>query len=256
MTVEVGRHIEMLDLDGRLLFEAAGRVELTAPVPTCPQWDIRELLAHIGYVHRWATAYVAGAVSEMVDELDDEAILAAAPPDGEILEWFREGHASLVRALADAPSDLVCWTFLEAPSPLAFWARRQAHETCVHRVDAQLAARVDVGAIDPECAVDGIEELLMGFFGREPAEEPPTLDVLGVIGIETADGSARWAIEILADRFRTSRGFDLSDTVVRGPAADLYLLLWNRRPGLDGVEVEGSVELLDIWRGRSQVVWA
>ena len=33
-----------------------------------------------------------------------------------------------------------CWTFLPAPSPLAFWARRQAHETAIHRADAQLAA--------------------------------------------------------------------------------------------------------------------
>lgn len=33
-----------------------------------------------------------------------------------------------------------CWTFLDAPSPLAFWARRQAHETAIHRADAQLAA--------------------------------------------------------------------------------------------------------------------
>jgi len=43
-------------------------------------------------------------------------------------------------ALSAAPPDLRCWTFLPAPSPLAMWARRQAHETTVHRVDAELAA--------------------------------------------------------------------------------------------------------------------
>ncbi|MGO9557887.1 MAG: maleylpyruvate isomerase family mycothiol-dependent enzyme [Acidimicrobiales bacterium] len=254
--MEVSGHIEMLDENGRLLLEAAGRVDLGAPVPTCPTWDLRDLLAHIGYVHRWATAYVAGALTEMVDELDDEAILGAGPPDDEIVGWFGDGHAALVKALTEAPADLDCWTFLEAPSPLAFWARRQAHETCIHRVDAELAAGVGVAPIEREWAADGIDELLLGFFGHEPAEAPPAGDVLSVIGIEPVDDSRRWAVKILADRFRTSKGFDRCDTVVRGPASDLYLLLWNRRLGLDGLEVEGSPELLDTWRDRSQLVWA
>ena len=52
----------------------------------------------------------------------------------------RQGCADLVAALAAAPDDLECWTFLPAPSPRAMWARRQAHETAIHRVDAELAA--------------------------------------------------------------------------------------------------------------------
>jgi len=42
--------------------------------------------------------------------------------------------------LASAPPDLDCLTFLAAPSPLAMWARRQAHETAIHRVDAESPA--------------------------------------------------------------------------------------------------------------------
>src|SRR5262249_53658636 len=58
----------------------------------------------------------------------------------ELPGWFREGHAALVQALSVAGPDLNCWAFLAAPSPLAFWARRQAHETAIHRVDAGQAA--------------------------------------------------------------------------------------------------------------------
>ena len=32
-----------------------------------------------------------------------------------------------------------CFAFLPAPSPLAFWARRQAHETGIHRADVESA---------------------------------------------------------------------------------------------------------------------
>ena len=42
--------------------------------------------------------------------------------------------------LRSAPADLDCFTFLPAESARHFWARRQAHETAIHRVDAENAA--------------------------------------------------------------------------------------------------------------------
>ena len=33
---------------------------LRAPVPTCPDWTVRNLVAHQGMVHRWAAAIVRG----------------------------------------------------------------------------------------------------------------------------------------------------------------------------------------------------
>jgi hypothetical protein len=75
-----------------------------------------------------------------VDRASEAAILAGGPGDDELPGWFREGHASLVRVLEAADPDMTCWTFLDAPSSVAFWARRQAHETAIHRVDAEQAA--------------------------------------------------------------------------------------------------------------------
>ena len=49
---------------------------------------------------------------------------APLPDDGELVDWYVAGHSALVEALATAPTDLQCWSFLAAPSPLAFWARR------------------------------------------------------------------------------------------------------------------------------------
>ncbi len=63
-------------------------------------------------------------------------------------------------------------TFLkDAPAPREFWARRQAHETTIHMVDAQsaLLGRVpstDEAGISSAFAADGLDELLRGFFTR------------------------------------------------------------------------------------------
>jgi len=46
---------------------------------------------------------------------------AEEPRDG-LEEWFAEGHFALVATLTEAAPDLECWTFLLAPSPLAFWS--------------------------------------------------------------------------------------------------------------------------------------
>ncbi len=164
--MNVDEHIDALAHEGELLVGASRSADLEAAVPSCPGWRLRDLLAHIGYVHRWAATYVSEGLTEMVDEPEETGILAAAPTGDALRDWVEEGHASLVRILSCAPPDLSCWTFLNAPSPLAMWARRQAHETAIHRTDAQLAAGQAVTAFDPAFAVDGIEELIFGFLSR------------------------------------------------------------------------------------------
>ena len=90
-------------------------------------------------MHRWATGIVAGPRTQPWDvDLDD--VVGTWPADADLIGWFGDGVGRLVATLSRAEPDLACWTFLDAPSPLAMWARRQAHETSVHRVDAELAA--------------------------------------------------------------------------------------------------------------------
>src|SRR5260370_26215642 len=115
-------HIACLDREGDLLAWAAGRAGLDAPAPTCPGWRIRDLLAHLGFVHRWAAGYIAEERTEASAEPGDEEILRLAPADESLVGWFREGHASLVSVLAAAAPAARCWTLLPAPSPPASWA--------------------------------------------------------------------------------------------------------------------------------------
>jgi hypothetical protein len=133
-------YIDAIKIDGDLLANAAEKTSLDADLPTCPDWTVRDLLKHITYVHRWAAGYVAGALTERVARLSEAEIMQTPSDDSSAVARFRDGYHALTQTLGAASPDLQCWTFLEAPSALIFWARRQAHETAIHRVD------VDVGA--------------------------------------------------------------------------------------------------------------
>ncbi|HTZ10542.1 MAG TPA: maleylpyruvate isomerase family mycothiol-dependent enzyme [Acidimicrobiales bacterium] len=251
--MEIHEHIAWLDREGPLLLDAVARTALTTPVPPCPAWTLRDLLAHIGFVHRWATSYIVEALTERVDRPGETGLLAEAPSDERLRDWVREGHAALVHALSNAPADLRCWTFLDAPSPLAFWARRQAHETTMHRVDAEIAASREITTIDPSLAVDGIDELLFGFMSRGRRESKG--DLVGTAALVVTDEPSRWTLQIWVDHVEAQRGADGADATIFGSARDLYVWLWNRRPTA-GLEVTGRAELLDQWGSGQGLTWS
>jgi hypothetical protein len=53
-------HLGALVRSGAALGEAAAAAGLEAKVPTCPAWDVTDLLVHQGMVHRWAAANLRG----------------------------------------------------------------------------------------------------------------------------------------------------------------------------------------------------
>lgn len=239
--MRIADFIETLDHEGRLFADAAQRADAGAPVPGCPGWRVRDLVAHLGSVHRWATTFVA--------ERRQRAVRRAGAPelaDDALVPWLREGHAHLVDTLGAAPPELSCWTFLPAPSPLAFWARRQAHETTVHRVDAELAHGDPVSPVRPDFAADGVDELLTGFITRENSalrtRSPATL---GVYATDVPDAS--WTVHLSDGPPRTERTPGTADCRYEGTAAELYLVLWNRLPH-ETVRITGDAALPRLWR--------
>jgi len=257
MGVELGELIDVLEHEGAAFACAAEKAGLDSSVPTCPEWTVRELVRHLGYVHRWAATYVREARVGVLGDEEEEAAIGPLPDDdAELLPWFRDGHGALVATLRAAPADVQCWHFLRAPTPLLFWARRQAHETAVHRSDAESAAgESPVTGVDSAFAVDGIDELLLGFYmrrgGRLRAESPCSLLVEA---LDVPD--AAWLVKIGPDGAEIARSpaTPAGDCVLRAPASDLYLALWNRR-GTDDLDVHGDRSVLDLWRERATVRW-
>ena len=244
--MEITEHIEALRRDGELLAAAAAAAGPDAPVPPCPDWRVRDLVRHCGSVHRWATEIVTTAAPDLSRI---GGLAAAEPDDAELMDWFREGHAGVVAALENAPDDLECFTFIPGSPARAFWARRQAHETTIHRADAESPVG-RITPVEPAIAADGIDELVMGFIprrrGRLRSDTPRSL------AIEPTDAAGGWRVEIGSEGSTTSRGTGAAGTTVRAPASDLFLLLWNRC-GAEGIEVLGDASTLELWRGLARI---
>jgi uncharacterized protein (TIGR03083 family) len=213
----------------------AERAGLDAAVPTCPDWQVRDLVAHQGMVHRWATALVGGErpTDEEVAGYEAAGLQAKDP-----LSWLADGGQRLAQALRAAPEDPRAFVFLnDAPAPRAFWARRQCHETTMHAVDALAASlgrppkpgEVWIGA---ELAGDGIDELLGGFLTRPRA--PLRNDDEALLVVRPDDLPDWWEVELGPRPAVTTRhGAELeppddADWELSGGAVELYLRLWNR----------------------------
>lgn len=253
--MEITEHIAALSEEGRLLAAAAAQAGPGASVPTCPGWQIRHLLRHTGMVHRWAAGFITeGHTAPYPDggepDLDGEELLA----------WFREGHRHLVRSLEAAPADLNCWTFMPAPSPLAFWSRRQLNETTVHRVDAESALGGPLTTVDADRAADGIDELLTGFHARPKSRVRSA--VPRTLRVRAMDMDAVWTVRISEEPPQTVRtpatGPDDAtghvDCELSGTAEGLYLTLWNRLP-LAAVTLRGDRAVARLWTDNSAITW-
>jgi len=244
--MEITEHIEALRRDGELLATAAAAAGPDAPVPPCPAWQVRDLVRHCGSVHRWATEIVTTAAPDLSRI---GGLTPAYPDDAELVDWFREGHAGMISALETAPDDLECFTFIPGSPARAFWARRQAHETAIHRADAESPAG-RITPVAPAIAADGIDELVVGFLsrrgGRLRSDTPRSL------AIEPTDATGGWRVEIGDEGSTSTRGTGAAGTTVRGPASDLFLLLWNRR-GTEGLDVIGDASTLELWRSLAKI---
>jgi uncharacterized protein (TIGR03083 family) len=255
--MEIAEHITALRREGEWLADAAERAGLDATVPPCAPWQVKDLLRHTGYVHRWAARHVTECLDQILDGPSEEEILRGGADDARLVAWFRDGHAALVQTLATADPAVECATFIAAPSPLAFWARRQAHETAIHRADAESAAGA-TPEYAPGFAADGIDELITGFGRRRKYQPGSTTDGVRLRVVATDTGDA-WLIEARDSRLQPRRDADgpaEAGCTVTGPASGLYLYLWNRADAAAaGVTVTGDPGLLSAWQSSVRVRW-
>jgi len=216
-------------------------------VPSCPEWDLAELLRHAGTVHRWAATMVERSSQERLsrEDMDWER-----PEDPNALaEWLAEG-ADFVEPRfrgADPGTPMWAWGW---PKTAAFWPRRMLHETGVHRADAELALGHEP-AFDPEIAADGVDELLDNLpHARYFAPRIAELKGGGAIALRATDTGDAWRIELKPDGFRWARDNGDADATLATPASELLLTVYGRRPAR-AESVTGDTALLEHWLANS-----
>ncbi len=195
--------------------------DLAASVPACPDWTARDLVVHLGDVHRW--------VVQLINTGNTDDPTPEAPDDDALCAWYRGTAGALIDLLAATDPGHPVWTFGSRPRTAAFWSRRQAHEVGVHLWDLGAAAGEDAG-YDDELAMDGIDEVVTVFFPRQVrlARMPPLSTSLA---LAPDDHPERWVLsgDGTATGPEPAGGTALAaEATVAGPAAAILLLLWGR----------------------------
>ncbi len=245
--------IDAIAIEGYRLADAADIAGLDAKVPSCPRWRVRDLVRHTGGVHRWAGGHLRTPQKDLINSGPLASQFGGWPDDAGLVDWYRGEVDLLVRSLRDASDDIETATFLQAPTPKHFWARRQCHEVEIHRIDADLAAGISM-PVDAARAADGIDELLSGFVSRTTGKLRTETPLTMVIAPE--DVSDRWSVVISAERPAVSRDVVADgDVTVSGTADVVYRCLWNRA-GIDDVAVRGDPTALSLFKERIKIRWS
>jgi hypothetical protein len=156
--MDESRYLECLAADHGDLRDAAASVELTVPVPNCPGWTMGDLVFHVAevYLHK-VTVMRTG---EWPEQWPPPGAEHEAP-----LPLLGRGYGQLIAEFgARQPTDAVP-TWYDPDETVAFWIRRMAQETVIHRIDAEQAAGLPVTVVPDDLAVDGVDEVLKRFLG-------------------------------------------------------------------------------------------
>jgi len=226
---------------GILAAELADAGRLDVIVPWVPAWTARDLVGHLGTVHRWATAIVRAGTT-------DGPPRGVEPPDDDLLGWYAAGHTSLVQALREVPPDSPAWHMSPAaPKVAGSWARRQAHELAVHRMDLEAAAGVEHAPLDPALADDGVDELLSMIVPRW-AHTEPLAGAEAVVAVASTDTGRQWEVRVTRGEVTIAPSWTgAADATVTGGGTALLRHLWGR-PG--NVRVDGDAAAEALLRGR------
>lgn len=205
--------------------EAIDHADPAAPVVTCGDWTVRDLVEHLAGVYTWA-AHRAGGPSIRVEATDD------------LVDLYRSAAGVLLAAFDELDPNNPCWTLLDDDAAkdrprvgtVRFWHRRQANETLVHLWDLDHACGRATEGIDDAEWFDCLSEVAEVMAPRQVR--------LGRV----APPAVRLQFQVFdrASVVLPSRP-DAATMVVQGSAADLALLVWGRRE-ISGLQVDGDVD--------------
>jgi uncharacterized protein (TIGR03083 family) len=235
-TVHRDDYVRSIRADGDALAHAAEGA-MSNPVPWCPGWTGHDVVAHTGRVHR-----LIGDRVRRGSRGEDDVERPVVPEGDAVLPWYRDGLDQLVEVLAATDPNARVWNWSSIwPDTAAFWPRRMAHETAVHRYDAEGAA----GATRPiatALAADGVDEFLAVHFAEDAAELTGGGEA---VVVRTTDAGGAWTVVAGPGGATIEAGAaDGAAATLEGGVSDLVLVLWRRLPP-DAVTVSGDPALAE-----------
>jgi uncharacterized protein (TIGR03083 family) len=252
-----GRFCDEVVVQTDLLRGVVAGADLSATVPTTPDWNLGQLLRHVGGNLR--SVEQAVRTGSAVTEPERQVPGHGGPPgdDPAALDaWLAEGAARFAETLGRAGPDAQAQVW-QVRWPTAAWARRAAHDLVVHRADAAGAVGADytVAADVAADAVDEFLDLLSNPLVAASGPDPGGPGLGGTVHLHATDAgpdvAAEWLVELGSPAFTWRHGHEKASVAVRGPLADLLRVVTRRLPpDTPGVEVLGDRAVLDAWLER------
>jgi Mycothiol maleylpyruvate isomerase N-terminal domain len=230
-------HVDAIEQEAERIGELAERGVKVA-IRNSPGWDLEALLFHLANTFQRASAQL---------EAPDRAAEVVPPVRlaGSALECFEESRVALVSALREHDPADPCWNSVGEDLTVGFLARRLAHESAIHRIDAEVA-RGAATTIDPELAADGVDERLFVVLAHH-SEEGELPELGGSICLICSDRDAAWSIDASRGRFRVRAGRGPADAAVVATASDLFCFSWSR-PTIRPLQVTGRMAVVEAWQ--------
>jgi uncharacterized protein (TIGR03083 family) len=246
-----------------LAFEAAVRraadVHEAPLVPSCPGWSVSDLVAHLGWVHRYVIRIIKERLLEPLDSTDLSFLelptdregwptsLEHGPTRGPVpvglVDWFADGACVLESLFSSSGACEPVWTW-SPEQTIGFWLRMQAIEAAVHRWDAENA----IGTAQPveaELAADAVRQTFEVMVpGRRAWKQAPPGSGERFRFRQT-DGTGDWTVHFEGDEVRLNESTGSCDVELAGRASDLMLFLWQRIPPGQLDELKGDRDVLD-----------
>jgi uncharacterized protein (TIGR03083 family) len=236
--MEHATRLAAIERETAAFIDAVAAGPLDVQVPTCPDFTVDVLAAHVGRFESWWTHILCEGTGRPKPPYTEKVA-----PD-ERVAWLRTIREHLLTELHATPPETVTWSWYPPNQSAAFVARRVSHELAIHRVDAQVA-RGPADPVDPELAADGIEEIFVLFYAveRVQREQPlPTGETMHLHGTDYVP--AEWLLTFGEDGIEVRREHHKGDLALRGHVSDLEMVLY-RRPTLERVERFGDERVLE-----------
>ncbi|MDY7090816.1 MAG: maleylpyruvate isomerase family mycothiol-dependent enzyme [Actinomycetota bacterium] len=233
----------------RRLAESAAAAGPDTAVPTTPEWNIAQLVEHLGQTQNWVAEIVGRRITDPTQLPTEMAPMPADP--GEWPAWLSES----ARRVTDAFTDEA----LEAPVFNAagdertggqFWLASVLNETIVHGFDAAGTVRrtVDVDAgLAAALVSNHLAMLTSPTWAMLRSESANALRGTGqILQWRASDTGDAWSVERRPEGATWQHGSRPADVTVTGPAQTLLLTMTRRLP-LTEVKVDGDAALARHW---------
>lgn len=239
-----------LRAEGPAFREAVTQAPPDTQVPSRPDWTITDLVHHLGSFYRWVRGHATRGVTTP-PESRRAPVLEGLPTGTDAVGWWAEEFTRLLDTLEALDPELPAWNWAPQAKKAGFWHRRAAHETALHRWDAQMA--IGTGEpVEAKLAVDGISEVLDTWLPAGRRKTPTARQ--GVVHLVATDAAQEWFLRLRGEGVAlldTGTILDSDEHPARayaaGTASDLLLAL-HGRVGFDVLEITGDPTLLDCLR--------